>query len=82
MLTALFAAPQIKAFVELVGALLSASAPMTGTASHTAPAAGLSIEMIRAMRDAGVVKALTNSLSLIDNNHPQVTPRFHPLVIR
>lgn len=28
--------------------------------------------MIRAMREAGIVKALTNSLQLIDFNHPQV----------
>lgn len=60
--------------MELIGSLLSASSPANGSSNSRQPpsAAGLSTEMIRAMREAGIVKALTNSLQLIDYNHPQV----------
>ena len=62
---------QVKAFVELVGSLLSASGPgSTGRAG--AATLGLSTEMVRAMREAGIVKALTTSLKLIDMDHPKV----------
>lgn len=57
--------------MELVGALLSSSTPTT-PAQAAAPAPVFPVEMARAMREAGMVKALTNALKLIDLDHPQV----------
>eukprot|EP00884_Botryococcus_braunii_P008520 jgi/Botrbrau1/1766/Bobra.0217s0021.1 len=71
---------RVKAFVELIGSLLSASSPSSNSSARQPPsAAGLPVEMVRAMREAGIVKALTNSLKLIDFSHPQATKSLNAL---
>ena len=65
---------QVKTFVELVGSLLSASSGGSGPLSRgPRPGAGPSLEMARAMKEAGVVKALTDALALMDLDHPKVS---------
>ncbi len=59
---------QVKAFVELAGSLLSAGAAK----SQAGQPSGLSGEMLRCMRSAGVINALIGALKLIDMDHPNV----------
>lgn len=65
---------QVKTFVELVGSLLSASgSPSQGLSSRPPrQGSGASVEMARAMKEGGVIKALTNALALLDLDHPKV----------
>lgn len=67
----------MKVFLELVGHLLSASSTGTRGLSSRAPrpGSGPSMEMARAMKEAGMVKALTDSLALLDLDHPKVSLR-------
>jgi hypothetical protein len=65
---------QVKAFVELAGSLLSAG----GSRGQPGQPAGLSGEMLRFMRFAGVVNALINALKLVDMDHPEVKTPAHP----
>jgi hypothetical protein len=67
---------QVKAFVELVGSLLSASGGKAGAGGSGQ--AGLSGEMMRAMRWAGVIPVLINALRLLDLDHPNVC--LHPVL--
>ena len=67
----LWLAIQVKAFVELVATLLSASISNPSSQDAASPP-GLAGEMLRVMKEAGVLKGLTNALKLVDNNHPQV----------
>ena len=62
---------QVKAFVELVASLLSASISNPNSQDGPTPP-GLAGEMLRVMKDAGVLNGLTNALKLIDTSHPQV----------
>lgn len=64
-------AAQVKAFVELVASLLSASISNPNSQDGPTPP-GLAGEMLRVMKEAGVLKGLTNALKLVDPNHPQV----------
>ena len=57
--------------MELVGSLLSASSAKTGAGGGGG--AGLSGEMLRSMRFAGVIDALFNALRLLDLDHPNVS---------
>lgn len=61
----------MKAFVELVASLLSASISNPSSADGASPP-GLAGEMLRVMKEAGVLKCLTNALKLVDTDHPQV----------
>ena len=61
----------MKAFVELVASLLSASISNPSSADGASPP-GLAGEMLRVMKETGVLKCLTNALKLIDTDHPQV----------
>jgi hypothetical protein len=66
--------PQVRALVELVGSLVTAQqASLTGADGRGAaapPAGGLSSETVRAMREAGMVKALALALRQVDLAHP------------
>jgi hypothetical protein len=62
---------QVKAFVELVSSLLSASITNPSSQDGASPP-GLAGEMLRVMKEAGVLKGLTNALKLVDTDHPQV----------
>lgn len=62
---------QVKAFVELVASLLSASISNPSSADGASPP-GLAGEMLRVMKETGVLKCLTNALKLVDTDHPQV----------
>ena len=52
--------------------LLSASITNPSSQEGASPP-GLAGEMMRGMKEAGVLKGLTNALKLVDNNHPQVS---------
>ena len=65
-------AVQVKTFVELVGSLLSASGSNGMPSRSPRPAQGPSLEMARAMKEAGIIKALTDALALMDLDHPKV----------
>jgi len=66
------AARQVRAFVDLVGSLLHATERgAAGRGGRGAGAPGLSGEVVRAMREAGVVGALTAALKLVDLDHPK-----------
>ena len=65
--------PQVKAFIDLVGSLLSASMPPpTGPRGMRPAAQPLATEIVRTMQDTGIIKPLINALKLVDTNHPQV----------
>ena len=68
----------MKAFVELVASLLSASISNPSSQDGASPP-GLAGEMLRVMKEAGVLKGLTNALKLVDTDHPQVSqaPRVY-----
>jgi len=58
--------------VDLVGSLLHATERgAAGRGGRGAGAPGLSGEVVRAMREAGVVGALTAALKLVDLDHPK-----------
>jgi hypothetical protein len=64
---------QVRAFVELVGGLVTAqqaSLTADGRGAAQPPAGGLSSETVRAMREAGMVKALAMALRQVDLAHP------------
>lgn len=64
---------QVKTFVELVGSLLSASGSAGAMPPRPPrPGTGASVEMARAMKEAGVIKALMDALALLDLDHPKV----------
>ncbi|DBB00800.1 TPA: hypothetical protein ACH3X1_000730 [Trebouxia sp. C0004] len=80
-----FPAPhKVKAFVELVSSLLSASISNPSSQDGASPP-GLAGEMLRVMKEAGVLKGLTNALKLVDTDHPQagksITGILKPLEI-
>ncbi|KAL0033594.1 hypothetical protein WJX79_006288 [Trebouxia sp. C0005] len=80
-----FPAPhKVKAFVELVSSLLSASITNPSSQDGASPP-GLAGEMLRVMKEAGVLKGLTNALKLVDTDHPQagksITGILKPLEI-
>ena len=58
--------------MELAGSLLSAGAPKPAGSPQRAEAQGLSGEMLRSMRFAGVISALIGAMELLDADHPQV----------
>ncbi|KAK9785185.1 hypothetical protein WJX73_010540, partial [Symbiochloris irregularis] len=62
---------KVKTFVELIGSLLSASSNSGTLSRGPRPGAGPSLEMARAMKEGGVVKALTDALALMDLDHPK-----------
>ena len=66
---------QVKAFVELAGSLLSAGAPKPAGSQQRSQTQGLSGEMLRSMRFAGVISALIGTMELLDADHPQVCSR-------
>ncbi|KAK9830284.1 hypothetical protein WJX72_010812 [[Myrmecia] bisecta] len=70
---------KVKAFVNLVGSLLSASTPGASSGNRAA-STGLSTEMVRAMRDAGMVKALTSALKMIDLDHPKAPASINSIL--
>ena len=76
---------QVKAFVELVASLLSASISNPNSQDGPTPP-GLAGEMLRVMKEAGVLNGLTNALKLIDTSHPQVRclgqPHGHSSVLQ
>ena len=69
---------QVKAFVELAGSLLSAGAPKPAGSPQRTQTQGLSGEMLRSMRFAGVISALIGAMELLDADHPQVHLFFMP----
>ncbi len=69
---------QVKAFVELAGSLLSAGAPKPAGSGQRSQTQGLSGEMLRSMRFAGVISALIGAMELLDPDHPQVQPYVPP----
>lgn len=70
---------KVRAFVELAGSLLSAGAPRPAGAQQRAQPQGLSGEMLRSMRFAGVISALIGAMELLDADHPEV-PYLHNTV--
>ena len=62
--------------MELVASLLSASISNPSSQDGASPP-GLAGEMLRVMKEAGVLKGLTNALKLVDTDHPQVSLLHH-----
>ncbi|KAK9821448.1 hypothetical protein WJX81_000342 [Elliptochloris bilobata] len=64
---------KVQAFVELVGSLLQATERSVARPGgrNGGGAQGLSTEVVRSMREAGVVGALTAALKLVDLDHPR-----------
>lgn len=63
---------QVKAYVQLVGSLLSASMSHPNAQRSMGPP-GLAGEMVRTMKEAGMISVLVRVLKLIDTSHPKVT---------
>jgi hypothetical protein len=79
--------PQVKAFVELAASLLSTTGRGAGVSAAAAAAGGqaqqtaaVSSEIVRAMKDAGMVPALTAALQLVDLDHPQAIKSIHAIL--
>ena len=59
---------------------MSASTPSQASGRSPQTSSGLSVEMIRTMRDSGVVSALTQALKLIDMDHPQAPRAINSII--
>ncbi|KAJ7561891.1 hypothetical protein O6H91_03G045900 [Diphasiastrum complanatum] len=59
---------KVRAFVDLVNSILSSHSSSSG-----AQAPGFSADMAKAMVDAGMVQALTQTLQVVDLDHPDAT---------
>ncbi|KAI7840921.1 hypothetical protein COHA_005353 [Chlorella ohadii] len=71
---------KVKAFVELAASLLSTTGRPGRAGSQAAQQTAVSAEIVRAMKDAGMVKALTGALQLIDLDHPQAIQSVHAIL--
>jgi hypothetical protein len=77
---------QVKAFVELAASLLSTTGRGAGVSAAAAAGgqaqqtAAVSSEIVRAMKDAGMVPALTAALQLVDLDHPQAIKSIHAIL--
>lgn len=70
---------QIKAFVDLIGSLLSASSG-SQSENRSTQTSGLTVEMIRSMREVGVVSALTRVLKLVEMDHPEAPKAINSII--
>jgi len=72
----------MKVYVELIGSLLAASsANKHPNPRHRAPSNGtLSTDMIRLMRESGMVPALTRAMNLVDLDHPQAPKSLNAIL--
>lgn len=65
--------PQATACIALMGALVSSGTTVGGRSDpRQAGSSAMSVEVVRAMREAGAVKALAQALRLINTQHPKV----------
>lgn len=78
VLSSLPVIPQVKAFVDLAASLLSTTGRRGGggASAQQAQQTAVSAEIVRAMREAGMVKALTTALQQVDLDHPQASWLF------
>jgi hypothetical protein len=65
---------QASACISLMGALVSSGSGVNGRPDPRQPpgSSSSSLEVVRAMREAGAVKALAQALKLINTQHPKV----------
>ena len=75
---------KIKALIDLIGSLLVAGSatktPGQGANRQTPPTTGLTIELIRSMRHAGVVPSLIQALELVDMDHPEASKAIYSII--
>lgn len=70
---------QIREFIDLIGSLLSASSG-NHSENRSTQISGLTIEMIRSMREVGVVSALTNALKLFGMGCPDAPKAINAII--
>jgi hypothetical protein len=63
---------QVAACVSLMGALVQSGSGPSRSDPRQAQASSMPVEVLRAMREAGAVKALAQALNLVSTEHPQV----------
>ncbi|KAI3425184.1 hypothetical protein D9Q98_008953 [Chlorella vulgaris] len=75
---------KVKAFVDLAASLLSTtsrSSPSSASASSSQQQTqAVSAEIVRAMKEAGMVRALTAALQQLDLDHPQAIKAIHAIL--
>lgn len=64
---------QVAACVNLMGALVQSGGPSSRTDPRQSQSSTMPVEVLRAMREAGAVKALAQALQLVSTEHPQVS---------
>jgi hypothetical protein len=69
----LFVLLQASACITLMGALVTSGSTVGARSDpRQVSSSSMSLEVVRAMRDAGAVKALAQALKLISTEHPKV----------
>ncbi len=66
---------QVAACIKLLGALVQSGSNVSSVMGRSDPrqtGGSMPVEVLRALRDAGAVKALARTLELVDMHHPQV----------
>jgi hypothetical protein len=64
---------QASACIALMGALVTSNSTLGGRSDpRQASSSAMSLEVVRAMREAGAVKALAQALKLINTEHAKV----------
>lgn len=61
---------QVRAFINLVGSLVQSGAALPRADPHAPTAGSINIEVLRTMRDAGIIRALAQALRLVNSEHP------------
>lgn len=70
---------QIREFIDLIGSLLSASSG-NHSENRSTQISGLTVEMIRSMREVGVVSALTNALKMFGMGCPDSPKAINAII--
>lgn len=74
---------QASACISLMGALVSSGTTVAGRSDpRQAASSAMSLEVVRAMREAGAVKALAQALKLINTEHPKVRHSWFILCVQ
>jgi hypothetical protein len=71
---------KVKAFVELVGSLVHAQQAALQPDGRQPPPGGMSSETVKAMREAGMVKALAMALRQVDLSHPAASKAINAVL--
>jgi hypothetical protein len=71
---------QASACITLMGALVTSGSTVGARSDpRQASSSSMSLEVVRAMREAGAVKALAQALKLISTEHPKVRPAHNKI---